>query len=244
MSPSFIPIPGLGILSGDDRRLMIVSPKYNASDIQYDFIKIRKITTVNKDTGEKVDVETGLSITDANINARRNSGDLSVDDVYGYQKVRDGLGNPVTTPNGSYVYKLVNLWGDGALATEHYADNRRSIYNNGTVQIDNEIPTEDIINYYGPVVKAEKEVVPLEPAPQTYTPEEQLEAEIIDITEKIEVLEEAQQDVNESSVEMIVLNNLVKLYNPYTLSKSQNLGGLVIDTGATGKIPNNTESFL
>jgi hypothetical protein len=211
MSPSFIPIPGLGILSGDDRRLMIVSPKYNASDIQYDFIKIRKITTVNKDTGEKVDVETGLSITDANINARRNSGDLSIDDVYGYQKVRDGLGNPVTTPNGSYVYKLVNLWGDGALATEHYADNRRSIYNNGTVQIDNEIPTEDIINYYGPVVKAEKEVVPLEPAPQTYTPEEQLEAEIIDITQKIEVLEEAQQDVNESSIEMIVLNNLVKI---------------------------------
>jgi hypothetical protein len=95
--------------------------------------------------------------------------------------VRDGLGNPVTTYKGEYVYKLVNLLGDGQFATEHYSDNRPSIYNNGSVKIDNEIPNEDIINYYTGVVKAEKEVVPS----QRITPIKQVAAPI---TKSVKIL--------------------------------------------------------
>jgi len=165
ISPSFTPIQGLGISNDLDRRIMLLSPKYNASDVQYEFLKIRKITRV-KQTGELIDIETGMSVSDAAIYNRRKSGDMSVDDVYGYQKVRDGLGNPVMTADGRYIYKLTNLWGDGNRAVEHYSDSRRSIYNNATVQIDNEISDSDIINYFGGVPKSEEEVVPSQPVEQ------------------------------------------------------------------------------
>jgi hypothetical protein len=142
---------------------MLLSPKYNSTDIQYEFLKVRRVTTVNKKTGEKIDIQTGVTITDANIVNRRNLGDFSVDEVYGYQKMRDGLGNPVTTSDGRYVYKQVNLLGDGAFASEHYTDNRPSIYNNGSVKVEDEISDGDVINFYKPVAKAEKEVVPSQP---------------------------------------------------------------------------------
>jgi hypothetical protein len=164
-SPGFVAIKELGITDDLDRRILLLSPKYNSSDIQYEFLKIRKITPVGK-AGELVDVETGMSVTNAAIYNRKKSGDLSVDDVYGYQKVRDGLGNPVTTADGRHVYKLTNLWGDGNRAIEYYLDSRRSVYNNGTVQIDNEIPDADIIRFFGGVVKAEEEVVPSQPVEQ------------------------------------------------------------------------------
>jgi hypothetical protein len=165
ISPSFTPIQGLGISNDLDRRIMLLSPKYNASDAQYEFLKIRRITRV-KETKELIDVETGMSVSDAAIYNRRKSGDMSVDDVYGYQKVRDGAGNPVMTGDGRYIYKLTNLWGDGNRAVEHYSDSRRSIYNNATVQIDNEISDSDIINFFGGVPKSEEEVVPSQPMEQ------------------------------------------------------------------------------
>ena len=165
-SPSFVEIPEVGISSELDRRILLLSPKYNSSDIQYEFLKVRRITTVNKKTGEKIDVETGITITDAAVYNRRKSGDLSVDDVYGYQKLRDGLGNPVLTGRGQYIYKQVNLLGDGQFATEHYADSRPSIYNNGSVKIDDEISDADIINFYSPVVKAEEQALSSQPTQQ------------------------------------------------------------------------------
>lgn len=146
-----------------DMRVMFLSPKYNSSDIQYDFLKVNRITTVNK---EKIDVETGMTVLDSTVYNRRKAGDFSVDDVFGYQKVRDGLGNPVTTADGDYVYKQVNLWGDGSLAVEHYPDGRRSIYNNGSVQINQELPIDQAINFLSGVVKAEKEVIPSQPIEQ------------------------------------------------------------------------------
>lgn len=165
-SPSFTEIKGLGINSETDRRILLLSPKYNSDDIQYEFLKIRRITTVNKKTGQKIDVFTGMTLTDANIYSRRKSGDLTVDDIYGYQKVRDGL-NPVLTNKGQYVYKQVNLLGDGQFATEHYTDGRPSIYNNGSVAVD-EISDADIINFYNksiPIKPIVTPVTPITPAP-------------------------------------------------------------------------------
>lgn len=177
-SPSFTEIQGLGINSETDRRILLLSPKYNSDDIQYEFLKIRRITTVNKKTGQKIDVETGITLTDANIYNRRKSGDLTVDDVYGYQKVRDGL-NPVITSDGKYVYKQVNLLGDGQFATEHYTDGRPSIYNNGSVKVgqidpvtnklvNGELSDADIINFYNksiPIKPIVAPITPVTPAP-------------------------------------------------------------------------------
>jgi hypothetical protein len=162
ISKAFVPVQKLGVMSELDRRILTVPPY--SSDAEYDFLKIRKITTLKN--GDMIDISTGMSITNAAVYNRRKSGDLSVDDIYGYQKVKDGSGNPVTDYKGNYIYKLVNLWGDGNLAVEHYPDGRRSIYNNGTVQIDNEIPDNDIISFYGGTLKTETNIVPSQPVEQ------------------------------------------------------------------------------
>ena len=159
ISKAFTPVEQLGVKSELDRRILTVPP--NSSDAQYDFLKIHKITTLKN--GDMIDISTGMSITNAAVYNRRKSGDLSVDDIYGYQKVKDGSGNPVTDYKGRYVYKLVNLWGDGNRAVEYYSYSRRSIYNNGTVQIDNEIPDNDIISFYGGALKPETNIVPSQP---------------------------------------------------------------------------------
>ena len=162
ISKAFQPVEQLGVKSELDRRILTVSPM--SSDAQYDFLKIRKITTLKN--GDMIDISTGISTTSAAVYNRRKSGDLSVDEIYGYQKVKDGADNPVTDYKGRYIYKLVNLWGDGNRAVEYYPYSKRSIYNNGTVQIDNEIPDNDIISLYGGVLKAEANIVPSQPVEQ------------------------------------------------------------------------------
>jgi hypothetical protein len=64
----------------------------------------------------------------------------------------DNEGNPV------YVYKFINLHGDGQYATEYYGDGRPSVFNNGSQKnvknvegtiVSNEIPDQAIIDLYG-----------------------------------------------------------------------------------------------
>ena len=55
-----------------------------------------------------------------------------------------------------HVYKLINLYGDGALASEYYLNFRPSVLDNGTVKISNEIPDADIINYFAPQLAADQ----------------------------------------------------------------------------------------
>ena len=166
---SFVQLEQLGIASELDRRILIISPRYS-DNTQYEFLKVRRITTVNDKTGEKIDIKTGMTITDAAVYNRRKSGDFSVDDVYGYQKVRDGLGNPVVTGTGAHVYKQINLLGDGQFATEHYLDDRRSIYNNGSEQLDNVIPDADIIDFFNPKSTIKQKVTPTTLATTPVTP--------------------------------------------------------------------------
>ena len=145
------------------RKILTLSPKYNSGDVIYDYIKIPRIVK-DPDSDFMVDVVTGMSVPIAAYNSRKASGDKTINEVLGYKKVKDGFGKPVTTHKGAYVYKLINLWGDGELASEHYTDNRKSIYNNNTKQID-EVPDGDIINHYGPVVKAENKAIAPQQAP-------------------------------------------------------------------------------
>ena len=151
------------IIEETDRKILLINENYNSSDVKYDFIKVPRIVT-DKKTGERIDMLTGLTVTPATFARRRAQGDLSQRDVFGYQKVKYINGEPLVTAKGEHVYKLVNLYGDGQLVSEYYLDNRRSVINNGTVQIEKEIPDADLIKFFGPKVVAEETVVPSQPS--------------------------------------------------------------------------------
>jgi len=129
----------------EDRRILLMNPVFNPVESKSDFIKVRRTQTLKN--GDVMDFTTGQSIVSSDYRRRREAGDLSLRDVYGYQKVYIG-DSPIVTPDGLHVYKLINLRGDGANVTEHYADYRKSVLNNGTVKIDQEIPDADIIKYF------------------------------------------------------------------------------------------------
>ena len=129
----------------EDRRILLMNPMFNPVESKSDFIKVRRTQTLKN--GDVMDFTTGQSIVSSDYRRRKEAGDLSLRDVYGYQKVYLG-DSPIVTPDGLHVYKLINLRGDGANVTEHYADYRKSVLNNGTVKIDQEIPDADIIKYF------------------------------------------------------------------------------------------------
>ena len=149
--------PNVDVLNikSTDRKILLLSPKYNYLDVRNDFVKVPRVVT-DKKTGATIDMVTGKTITKLDYVNRKKKGDYSLQDVFGYAKVKLPNGEPlinyVTKNNKTeefYVYKLVNLYGDGQRAAEHYSDFRRSVIENGTIQIDQEIPDADIIEYYG-----------------------------------------------------------------------------------------------
>jgi hypothetical protein len=81
--------------------------------------------------------------------AMRMAGNTSLTDYYGYQKVKYSNGEAVRNFEGRFVYKLVNLLGDGNIVSEYYLDGRPSVLNNGTIKIDQEISDAKIIEYFG-----------------------------------------------------------------------------------------------
>jgi ribosomal protein S19 len=168
---------------------------------------------VNK-IGQNINIVTGQTISPQAMRAIRLGGDTSLTDYYGYQKVKYSNGTPVTTAEGDYVYKLVNLLGDGNLVSEYYLDGRFSVLNNGTVKIQDEIPDSVIIDYFGGEVTEEIVSLPTEEIVDEeveYTEEEQLQFEINDLTQRIAELEYIQKDLDVTNTETIVLNNLPKI---------------------------------
>lgn len=157
-SPLFPNIEYFGIQS-TDRKLLLLSEIYNASDVKYDFVKVPRVVTDRK-TGERIDMVTGQTVTPAMFARRKAEGDMSLRDVYGYQKVKYANGEPVVTPKGEHVYKLVNLYGDGQLVSEYYLESKPSVLNNGTVKVSSELSDAELIKFFGPKVVAEETVVP------------------------------------------------------------------------------------
>jgi predicted NAD-dependent protein-ADP-ribosyltransferase YbiA (DUF1768 family) len=164
-SYGFPNIEPFGIRS-TDRKVLLLSEIYNASDVQNDFVKVPRIVT-DKKTGAKIDMVTGKTITNVDFARRKAAGDMSLKDVFGYQKVKYANGKPVVTAKGEHVYKLVNLYGDGQLVSEYYLDARPSVINNGTVKIDNEVSDADLIKFYGNQEVIEETVVPSQPVETT-----------------------------------------------------------------------------
>ena len=166
-SYSFPGIEGLGI-KGDDRKILLLSEKYNFMDLKHDYVRIPRVVG-------GVDMVNGKEVNSADYARRRAKGDFSLKDYFGYEKVKDKFGQPVihyiTVKDeviGHHIYKLINLYGDGNRATENYEYFKPSVIDNGSMKIDTEIPNDDIINYYGASLEKED----LFPPTSEYTDED------------------------------------------------------------------------
>jgi predicted NAD-dependent protein-ADP-ribosyltransferase YbiA (DUF1768 family) len=104
----------------------------------------------------------------------KKAGNPLITQVLGYQKVTYPDGTPVTIGikndygeiENKYVYKLINLYGEGAFGSEYYTDFKPSVVNNNTVTIKNEIPNNDIIAALSQNIKVD-DVIQQSPAPTT-----------------------------------------------------------------------------
>lgn len=161
----FDQFPTIEGLSEEGVKNILVLDRFdNFADVGSDHILIPRVVNNGK---QKIDIITGKPVTRADYAKRKAAGDTSLNDVMGFQKVRYENGEEFG--RGSFVYyKAINLWGDGQYATEMYNDTRRSIFNNGTVQIKNEIPSQKIIDHF--TLKTD-EVVPLQDKATEIKPE-------------------------------------------------------------------------
>lgn len=130
-----------------NRAVMTIDPIYNPLQVQYDFLKVPSIITARD--GRQISFLSGESIPPVEFIRRKAAGDTRFKEKFGYQKVKHSDGTPLLTPKGEYVYKIINLWGDGQFVSEYYTDGRKSVLNNGTVKVD-EIADADIIEFYTP----------------------------------------------------------------------------------------------
>ena len=123
-----------------DRSILLVSPYSKGSNND-----VLVIPGIFKMKDEMIDFMRGETITPGDIASRRAQGDRSMDLVHGYMKVRDAAGIPILNPDGKFVFKRINLLGDGQYLTEHYVDNRPSAVDNGTYKVEAEIPDYAIV---------------------------------------------------------------------------------------------------
>jgi hypothetical protein len=159
----FPTIQGLGVKTMQ-RQLLFLNEKYDGKAVNYDVVKVPRALPINKkklDEG-KIDVATGLEITNQAYAEKTKIGDTSLQNFYGYQKVKNMDGSPVIAKydregNAIYVYKFINLHGDSKYASEYYGDGRPSVFNNGTqknivnlegTKVSGEIPDGTIANYF------------------------------------------------------------------------------------------------
>ncbi len=138
---AFPEIVELGLGRGQ-RKMFYLSPKTKGANNSV--MVIPRILSVGE---SKIDFVSGMSVTRAMYSERKAKGDRTIYDVYGYKRVEEADGTPFMTEDGYYVYKQINLVGDGQLATEHSVYPRQSVINNNTVKIEDEIPDEDIIRH-------------------------------------------------------------------------------------------------
>jgi hypothetical protein len=153
------------LVKSGERQLLFLNAKYNAKVTKYDVIKAPRAVPVDKNdpTEGKIDMKNGKEITDKMYAIKQKIGDKSLNNYYGYQKVKYADGSPLIAEydsegNPVYVYKFINLHGDGMYATEYYGDGRPSVFNNGSEKnvkniegtiVSNEIPDQVIVDYYG-----------------------------------------------------------------------------------------------
>lgn len=134
----------------------ILGIKMNSKGSANDLIVVPRLIT-SKD-GAMVDYQNSKQISRKEYATEASKDVNKYDELYGYQKVKYGDGTPVimkrnknTAPE--YVYKLVNLYGDGRYTSEYYRDtNMPSQLENGTVKPKEELTDQQIINHLGAMI--------------------------------------------------------------------------------------------
>ena len=138
-SPSFRGFEELG-LQGSDRKIMTLPSYMPGADL--DVVTIPRI--ILKEDGEMVDFLSGETVTPNEFRIMKVEGSTVPDEVFGYQKVKYSDGSAVLDRDGNFVYKMINLYGDGQYASEYYKLPVKSALKNNTAKIENEIPDKDI----------------------------------------------------------------------------------------------------
>ena len=159
-SPLFVDIPILDIQK-IDRRILILNEKWNSQTLQSNVITVPRVVTQRD--GTQVDMMTGNTVTPMTWAKKKAKNDDSLSAIFGYKKVLLPNGSPLLVLDGnneiSHVYKMANLYGDGMYSTENYTDFRPSVFDNGTVKIENEIPSIEIIKAYnGGIIRNSEEI--------------------------------------------------------------------------------------
>ena len=167
---AFPEIPELGISSGQ-RKIMLLSPRSKGAINSV--VTVPRITTVGN-TENMVDFITGETVTKAEFAMRKQAGDTTIDEIYGYKRLEDSDGEPIVTDRGMHIYKQINLLGDGQYASEYKLFPTPSPINNGTVKIEQELPDNDIIRY---LLKDDETIIPS--TIQTYIPNEPVTGRVI-----------------------------------------------------------------
>ena len=111
----FPAVAGLGLKS-TQRQLLFLNEKYDAKAVKYDVVKVQRASPINKKNANegKLDVATGMEITNKMYAEKTKKGDTSLQNFYGYKKVKNADGSPVVARydrdgNAIYVYKFINL---------------------------------------------------------------------------------------------------------------------------------------
>ena len=133
-----------GLSEAGVKNILVLDRFDNFKDVASDYILIPRV--VNNGT-QKIDIIDNKPVTRADYGKRKAEGDTSLNDVMGFQKVKYEDGTELAIGSKVY-YKAINLWGDGQYATEMYNDTRKSVFNNGTMKVENEIPNQKIIDYF------------------------------------------------------------------------------------------------
>ncbi len=139
----FVEIPEIGV-GDNDKLVLAVGEKSKAAG--YDLVAIPRIITTKY--GEMIDFMTGRTVTKSAYAEMKAKGDPMIGQMFGYQKVKFIDGTPLRTYKGKFVFKMVNLYGDGQFISEYHKFNRPSELENNTGKVTDEIPNSAIIKYF------------------------------------------------------------------------------------------------
>ena len=134
----------------------ILGIKVNSKGSGNDLIVVPRLLNVKG--GAMVDYYNSKQISGKQYATEASKDVNKYDELYGYQKVKYDDGTPVIMKRNDktpleYVYKLVNLYGDGRYVSEYYRDtNVSSQLENGTVKPKEELTDKQIISHLGKMI--------------------------------------------------------------------------------------------
>jgi hypothetical protein len=158
VTKKFADIKHLGVTARSKQVLMLKEGVDNQF-INNDLIKIPRTIRqigIQGHTGLEgvnyIDFSNGVTIPYAKVKSYREKGDNALFAYYGYERVKQADGTPLTveTRQGKlYIYKQVNLYGEGMLGNEYYKRFDKSLAKNNTHKIEQELSNNDIVEYFG-----------------------------------------------------------------------------------------------